>query len=484
MKKVSYIWFIFFFINFSFLFAQWENDVRLTFADGHSNTSSNNARCIATQGDTIHVVWCDERDGNTEIYYKRSLDRGTNWERDVRLTDDPAGSGLPTVAVSGLNVHVAWFDVRAGFNNFEIYYKRSTDGGTTWGPDTRLTFDPLISWYPCVGLTNSNVHVVWRETRDGNYEIFYKRSTDEGTTWGPDTNLSNASGSSETPCITVSSTTLHVLWFDNQDGGQYEIYYKRSTDEGVTWEPDVRLTDDPAVSFGPCVAVSGSNVHVVWQDTRDGSGWELYYKNSTDGGTTWGQDRRLTNAPETSEAPSVVASGSNVHVVWWDNRDGNYEIYYKCSFDNGTTWEPDTRLTNDDSWSQNPHIAFADTMLHVVWLDGRVALGNNEIFYKRNPTGNTGVGENTALLLRKDVFLVPTIFRNDIEIRFIQSSKRDIKLTIYNIYGTPLFEKSYSCTPQSLTINDKIINQLPPAIYFLSVSLEDGKQSIVKLIKL
>ncbi|MBM2841273.1 MAG: putative carboxypeptidase, partial [Bacteroidetes bacterium] len=29
------------------------------------------------------------------------------------------------------------------------------------------------------------------------------------------------------------------------------------------------------------------------------------------------------------ENPSVLVSGSVVHVVWQDSRDGNYEIYYK-----------------------------------------------------------------------------------------------------------------------------------------------------------
>jgi len=375
----------------SALFAQWEPDLRLTYADGHSVMTGNGARAIATCGDTIYLVWTDYRDGNSEIYYKNSTDMGSNWGPDTRLTNNSAISAQSTIAAAGLNLHVAWYDTRDS-NVFEIYYKRSPDGGVSWGPDTRLTYDPEYSWYPSLALTNTKVHVAWRESRAGNYEVFYKRSTDNGATWGPDTNLSNAPQSSETPCIAASGSALHVTWFDNRDGGSYEIYYKRSTDEGATWGPDVRLTNDPGVSMTTCAAVSGPNVNVLWQDSRDGN-WEIYYKRSTDGGTTWGPDTRLTNALQTSEAPSAVTSGANIHVVWWDNRDLNYEIYYKRSSDRGATWDPDLRLTSDSSWSQNPQIAFADTVLHVIWFDGRIATTNNELFYKRNRTGNLGAEE-------------------------------------------------------------------------------------------
>ncbi|TES94445.1 MAG: T9SS type A sorting domain-containing protein [Candidatus Cloacimonadota bacterium] len=108
------------------LFAQWEPDVRLTFDNASSHIYYNNAWQIAAIGDTVHVVWCDKRDGNSETYYKRSTDGGTVWETDTRLTDDPGNSEYSTIAVSGSKVHVVWEDDRDG--NLEIYYKRNPTG--------------------------------------------------------------------------------------------------------------------------------------------------------------------------------------------------------------------------------------------------------------------------------------------------------------------------------------------------------------------
>jgi hypothetical protein len=459
--------------------AQWETDTRLTYADETSTPGASNTWSIAAHHDSVYIVWMDARDGNSEIYFKRSLDAGMTWEPDVRLTDDPSVSGLPSILVHYTNIHVAWFDMRAGQNNYEIYYKRSTDAGETWGPDTRLTFDPNISWYQSLALTGSNLHVVWRESRDGNYDIFYKRSTDQGITWGADTNLTQAPGSSETPCITACGDMLHVLWFDNRDGGAYEIYYKRSTDQGLTWEPDVRLTYDAGVSFGPCAVARDSMVHVVFQDSRYGN-WELFYLCSTDYGVTWGSEVRLTNASETSEAPSVAVSASNIHVTWWDNRDGNYEIYYKTSTDLGITWQPDERLTNDGSWSQDPHVAAADSMLHVIWKDGRA--GNDEIYYRRNPTGNPGVKENGGGCMPSMSWMTPTVFRNAITIQFNVAISGRVDIMLYDISGAKVYEQQHSNVQSYLTLNDNIIQKLPAGVYFLRVA-EQEKHRTAKLVK-
>jgi hypothetical protein len=139
------------------------------------------------------------------------------------------------------------------------------------------------------------------------------------------------------------------------------------------------------VSCSGTISVSGSVVHIAWRDERDGNG-EIYYKRSTDAGLTWGTDTRLTNSSGYSEAPNITLSGSNVHVTWQDDRDGNFEVYYKRSTDGGITWGPETRLTNAGGNSLRTFTAVSGTAVHLVFMDERD--GNWEIYYKKDPTGN------------------------------------------------------------------------------------------------
>jgi len=230
------------------------------------------------------------------------------------------------------------------------------------------------------------VHVTWRDLRDGNQEIYYKRSTDGGVSWEQDIRLTYDDHDSYNTSIAASGSIVNVVWTDNRDGNT-EIYYKRSIDGGISWEPDIRLTNAPSSSNLPSIGASGSHVHIIWDDYRDGSASEIYYKHSIDGGSSWGEDTRLTYDAGNSMIPNLSVSGSVVQIVWEDDRDGDYDIYYKRSEDGGINWGGDIRLSNNNLMrSQHPSLSVSGSIVHVIWYDDRD--GNFEVYYKRNPTGN------------------------------------------------------------------------------------------------
>jgi hypothetical protein len=365
--------------------AQWELDQRLTWNDSVSYTCGARPCLAVSPSGVMHLVWCDNRDGNYEIYYKRSTDQGRSWDSvDTRLTFYSGESVTPTVSVSGAVVHVAWWDGRTG--DYEIYYKQSSNGGDTWSSDIRLTYASGFSRFVSQATMGSMVNLVWEDSRTGNFEIFYKRSSDGGSSWSPDTQLTYNTRSSNSPAIAVQGDTVHIVWFDDRDKiGFPEIYYKCSTDAGISWSSDIRLTYDSSASLVPTISTSGPFVHVAWSDERDGH-FEVYYKRSSDGGQTWSPDTRLSDLPYASSSSPIYASGNLVHVAWEDERDGNQEIYYKRSPDSGLTWSFDTQLTQDTSSSHHPYLTVSNAVVHVVWNEERD--GNPEVYYKRNPTGN------------------------------------------------------------------------------------------------
>ncbi len=370
--------------SFGFAGVTWEPDVRLTKNQAGSLTRS--SWSVATDSQNrVHVVWCDSRDGNSEIYYKRSLNGGQTWGNDVRLTVNSTNSYDPSIATDSQNrVHVVWYDNRDG--HYEIYYKRSLDGGQTWGNDTRLTVNVngYPSWSPSIATdSQSRVHVVWCDSRDGNSTLYYKRSLDGGQSWGNDIRLTKGIDSFEPSIATDSQNRVHVVWRDDRYV-PFLIYYNRSLDGGQTWGNDIRLAGNGAGSHSPSVATDSQNrVHVVWHDYRDGNP-EIYYKRSVDGGGSWGNDVRLTVNIASSASSSIATDSKNrVHVVWDDGRNDNYEIYYKRSMNGGQTWENDARVTVNSAISKEPSIATdVQNRLHVVWTDERDGYGG-EIYYKR-----------------------------------------------------------------------------------------------------
>lgn len=461
-----------FLISPSVVHAQWEPDVRLTYNDSASSTSPNNARCIAASGDTVHVVWHDRRDGNWVIYYKRSMDGGTSWSQDTPLTMDSIGSQNPSIAVSGSNVHLIWQDLRDG--NWEIYYKRSLDGGSIWSPDVRLTQDSFSSANPSISVSDSNVQIVWADNRSGQYAIYHKRSSDGGVSWFGDTCLTpNQYLERHYPGIALSGTNVHVTYHDNRMF--YQIFYKRSPDLGSTWLPETTILSSWDVGdrvYDPSLFAIGQYIHVVCSEGYIGHGgyWAGYlpYVQSSNNGITWTSKFVVGGGDYQSiDYPSVTALGVDVYLVWYGNKDGNWEIYYRHSLDGGATWEPEMRLTTDGSSSMNPFIAASGSKVHVVWADNRP--GNWEIYYKRNLP--SGVEEDRSIRDKVDVVSYRSTPNPFVVFSTVPGHASE-RFALYDISGRKV----------GVYKGDRIGEGLPVGVYFLK---PEGKETkplrIVKL---
>ena len=329
------------------------------------------------------MVWEDDTPGNWEIYYEKSTDGGATWTPSQRIACDPGPSGDPDIAVdSSGHIHVVWHDTTPG--SFEIYSIKSTDGGATWTPSKRLTWNSGDSLNSVIASDPSgNLHIVWLDYESGNAELCHKKSTDGGASWTPRQRLTWNSGDSLWPAVAVdSSGHIHVVWWDLTPGNP-EIYHKKSTDGGVAWTASKRLTWTSGWTDYPAIAIDGSgNPHVVWRDNTTGNE-EVYYKKSTDGGSAWTTTKRLTWTSGGYRRPAIaVDSSGNLQVVWNDNTPGNYDIYGRKSTDGGATWTATQRLTWTSGSSYSPDLAVdASDDFYVIWSDD--SPGNFEVYYKK-----------------------------------------------------------------------------------------------------
>jgi len=353
----------------------WNATKRLTWTPGNSYYPA-----IATDSNNhIHVVWEDYSTSSAEVYYKKSTNGGTTWTQK-RLTWTSGESWAPAIAADSNNhIHVVWHDNTPG--NIEIYYQRSTNGGVTWTGAKRLSWNTGNSTYASIAAdSNNQIHVAWQDDTSGNYEICHKRSTNAGVKWGSTKRMTWNSGYSGSPIVTPdSNNNIQVVWYDDASGN-FEIYFKRSTNGGTTWTSR-RLTWTSGFSGTASIATDSNNhIHVVWSDDAPGR-FEIFYKKSTDGGASW-STKRISYTSSNSYSPVIAVDTNNrIHVLWEDISHGFPEIYYKRSTTGGTTWTI-KRLTINNGWSVEPAIAVgSNSHIHVVWEDNPA--GPLEIYYKK-----------------------------------------------------------------------------------------------------
>ena len=101
---------------------------------------------------------------------------------------------------------------------------------------------------------------MWPDSTPGNFDILYRRSTDGGSTF-PNIikNLSDNAGASRDPDITITGGNLYVVWANDVDPmpGMDEILYRTSSDNGATFSSLLtNLSVNAGDSRFPAIAAS------------------------------------------------------------------------------------------------------------------------------------------------------------------------------------------------------------------------------------
>ncbi len=229
------------------------------------------------------------------LHLRYSRDGGATWSSDA-VVSDPGNdyNYRPSVKVaSNGTVYVGFTDVISGsiLNPPRLFLDRSTDGGQSWGTDHLITgapVDPIgapdwkyheltlvdstgcdllrINHNPIIGVSPTNpdeVYVVWNDARwdltedlcqragAHHSDIAFSRTTDGGVTWSAPVRINDdpqGNGIDQwQPTMEVAPDgTIGVTWYDRRydpNHYMYDLAYSQSTDGGLTWSPNQRVTD-------------------------------------------------------------------------------------------------------------------------------------------------------------------------------------------------------------------------------------------------
>ena len=449
-------------------FAQWSVPVVISPGAMNASMNENMGPCIASSHDTIHVIWSDHRTKGYAVYYTRSIDSGHTWSPALAITDTMGRGRSPSIAVSGKNVHVVWWDSIGP--NACSYYEHSIDGGNTWA--TKICIDSNTEFWPGVAVSGSTVLVSINKFFSGGSVVFLTKSTDNGMNFGPEQQVSTrvGAGRSEDQGTATDGKYIHMCWNDNRNNPNIlEIYYRRSKDMGVTWDTEVDLTDTS--SYSPMVFIDSAQVNVAF-----GYGRRLnsFIVQSVDSGNTRKPANQVTTNANPSDFvayPSMVCNGKNLYMVSLFAPTNPWGVWFNQSTDGGATWSSQTVL---GSCHGTAFIALTCPVLHVVWPD------SGKIYYTRNPTGasacsNLSAGVENAQNSNTNVSIYPDPVLNNATISFGEEGTHQVE--IYDITGRKI--SGFICTNKEHTFS---CSQLSPGMYFIKAGNEKNIE-IVKLIK-
>ncbi|MCK5292055.1 MAG: PKD domain-containing protein [Thermoplasmata archaeon] len=344
-----------------------------------------------------------------------------NIEANIRV-NDASGSQWQTPPSIGVDstgeIHVLWEDYRTG--EYDIYSSHMASNGTSFAANVKVNDDvnPNRQSRPEMATGPGDlVHAVWEDYRNNNWDIYYANSTDGGLSFGTNVRVTNEAAGDwqNNPSLAVDAFgTVHVVWEDDRNSN-WSIFYANSLD-GFSSNTDVSWGSTPGNQWGAIVEVGDSGtIHVVWEAASD-----IRYSRSSDGGLSFGTSLVLNDdgGNASQGKPSIaVESGGIVHVAWEDARLGDSDIFYTRSADNGATFDLNVRI-NDDATTESqatPAVAVEDgEFVHIAWADAR--LGGWDIFYTASGNGGANFLPNVKVnddTLKKYWQTRPTITSED-----------------------------------------------------------------------
>jgi len=330
---------------------------------------------IIADGNNLHVFWFAKHpDGGYKICYRRSLDRGHTWQptyvfhqQDLAMRDPVVSPYDHHMAVVNGTVHIVFgaYGGEGGDWFGQLIHLRSTDNGATFEAPQVLWTSVDDPWHAY------DVHVA---AADGKLAICYQRtpnwyarlcahvliSSDNGASFA-DTAVVDSNEGGTIEDFVFTGAMVGVLHYNSTYSYGYlqqsKLYMAVSDDGGTTYRNQLvanwalRSHDE---HYSPVISCGSGRAHVLWlgydetsEHPTDGN-LSIYYRRSTDGGSTWETTRNLTDG-----SPIPVGKLTKQHTLATDGdlvfaliHTDDSKLHLRKSSDGGATFGPAVEVTD------------------------------------------------------------------------------------------------------------------------------------------
>ncbi len=359
------------------------------------------------------VVWEDSRDGNQSIYAQRFNNMGNRIGQNFRVSNDSisAFQSNPSIAVAGDGSFViTWYNSR-----WDIYAQRYDTNGNAVGANFLVNDDGsgASQYRPSIGIAgNGSFVITWYDSRNGDFDIYAQRYDINGNVVGVNFLVNDDGGGASQyyPSIAVAGNGSFVItWYDYRNGDR-DIYAQRYHYNGNPVVGNFLVNDDGsgASQYRPSIGIAGNGSFVItWYDNRNGNN-DIYAQRYDSNGIKVGVNFQVNDdvLPVPQYYPSVGVAGDGSFVITWlDPRNGAYEsdIYAQRYDSNGTKVGVNFQVNDDGLGANQNHPSVGvggDDSFVITWSDFRN--GNMDIYAQHY--GANGLAAGINIKVNDDAF--------------------------------------------------------------------------------
>jgi hypothetical protein len=339
---------------------------------------------------------------------------GCEGPRQVEISGGADGAYEASLARLGDGWVVGWHDTRDGHP--EIYTRLLDIDGRPTGPPRRLTDTPSFSYEVQLAAAGSELVVAWYAESPSGASVTHVAAWDLADDAGPRwrRTLSNPARLGRNVIARVEDHRLFCAWIEKGDRAGDDAVWAQWFDldlAGRPLSPARRLADAGPTTWNVNAALDGDGRAWVVFDATAGTRTDEIFLVVADAGDTPVSPVRLTDDDGiASKYPDLAFGSGTAAVTWFDERDGNQEVYLAVA--------PLLQLRNrfEVHARRVTVTAGASIGAYLAWNRGRVGLawsddteGESEVYFQAFDVSGAALDAAERLTNNLTASLIPAI---------------------------------------------------------------------------
>jgi len=352
----------------------WEKNEIIIAKDGYQPS-------VAFYRDNIFITYIRSDSDRQHVYFKGSTNEGKTWLKEIPVASGDHSCSTPKIIFLDRRIYIFWVDFKDGNN--EIYYTYSEDPlGKSFKPPIRITSNSSDSIQPTLVSSPGKIVLIWSDDMKKDYELFSMMYDTVKNSWSEYIQITSYSGGSFYPDALMMLDEIHLVW-QQKEGDKWKIMYNKSED-GIAWIKPVNVSSGLSSGLEPKISLSPGGLKVVFQGQQDHE-YEIYVNSYEYFSERWLIPMKITRNVNIEYSPTLISSMDGIFAFWYDYSEGNNEIIYTISDDEGLIWNDRVNLTETKGDSHNYDIIYNsfNNNIYIVWEEenkGQIAFKKKDIF--------------------------------------------------------------------------------------------------------
>ena len=325
---------------------------------------------------TIISAWGDYRSGWQKIYFQRFSVHGQSMGPVSQATDEYYYQQCPVMAADANGgFMLAWQDYRSG-SRYDIYCRRFDAGGNPLDTAFRVNdYDGGDTYDPSITVTDSGYAVTWNDNRTGNAEIYLQLIDSLGVLKGTAVRVNEVTTNYQHRSSAARiNQGFVVTWQDARSGNDADIYARCYNSNGDVLGSEFKVNDNSTNRrYYPEACGTDSGFAITWYDTRN-TICDVFVQRFDTSGAPVGANYRVTDGAGYGFYPTIAHLQGQTVVSWYDDRNGDLDIYAQWFKSNGDTLGGQVLISDDTIYMNQymPKVMAGDSGWAFVWSDARV----------------------------------------------------------------------------------------------------------------